>query len=186
LRVRLIPRSGGFTACFALSYNVKLQSRTERKKSPASARVCAQTRFSCLEASSSVGWCATAALLPMASHGAARYAGRVLPRMSTIRLPEGPCTLGLVARYVALSFHFFLLRRIVVQEFEYFSLYLRGREELLVTVYQPSDNATPSRNAFVPSPSPIKMMLETRVPPASPAAHEERRPDSESVFLLGG
>lgn len=73
-----------------------------------------------------------------------------------------------------------------LKEFEYFSLYLRGREELLVTVYQPSDNATPSRNAFVPSPSPIKMMLETRVPPASPAAHEEKRPDSESVFLLGG
>ena len=106
--------------------------------------------------------------------------------MSSIRLLEGPYSLGSCVFPVSPRLRVLSLRVSAMQEFEYFSLYLRGREELLVTVYQLSDNATPSRNTFVPSPSPIKMMLETRVPPASPAAHEEKRPDSESVFLLGG
>ena len=106
--------------------------------------------------------------------------------MSSIRLLEGPYSRGSCVLLRLASSAGAEPAGVAMQEFEYFSLYLRGREELLVTVYQLSDNATPSRSTFVPSPSPIKMMLETRVPPASPAAHEEKRPDSESVFLLGG
>lgn len=80
-----------------------------------------------------------------------------------------------------------------LKEFVHFSLYLRGREELLVTVHANTVSNTGTPSKFSVPPSPIKMMLlenpadkSFHVPPASPAGHEGEKDENESMFLLGG
>ena len=79
--------------------------------------------------------------------------------------------------------------------FQYFSCYLRGREELLVTINREAHSAaghlgSPGQGglSIAPSPSPRKPISPDPLgkPPASPASREiTAASDTECVFLIG-
>eukprot|EP00741_Cyanophora_paradoxa_P021271 tig00021348_g20531.t1 len=74
--------------------------------------------------------------------------------------------------------------------FKYFSLYLRGREELLVTVTNKAERSDAPFSPSKPSPSRATYFhsLDDGLPPASPSEREaaDAAPSDETVFLIGG